>query len=79
MLHDLKIKPEYLEAIISGEKTFEIRKNDRDYKVKDTLHLFGFEDDFYSGETYLATVSYIFHGTGEYGLAKGYVILGLTR
>ncbi|MGF1723608.1 DUF3850 domain-containing protein [Photobacterium nomapromontoriensis] len=38
-MHDLKIKAEYLIAIIDGSKTFEIRKNDRDYKVGDRVRL----------------------------------------
>ena len=39
MTHDLKIWPEYFKAVVEGNKTFEIRKNDRDYKVGDTLNL----------------------------------------
>ncbi|KLV06899.1 DUF3850 domain-containing protein [Photobacterium ganghwense] len=38
-LHDLKIKTEYLTAILDGDKTFEIRKNDRDFKVGDRVRL----------------------------------------
>lgn len=37
--HDLKILPEHYENILSGDKTFEIRKNDRGYKVGDYLML----------------------------------------
>jgi len=35
--HDLKIYPEYWEDIVTGKKTFEVRKNDRDYQVGDLL------------------------------------------
>ncbi|ELB2078489.1 DUF3850 domain-containing protein [Vibrio parahaemolyticus] len=38
-VHQAKIKPEYLNAIIDGKKTFEIRKNDRDYRVGDWVRL----------------------------------------
>ena len=38
-IHVLKCWPQYYRAIESGEKTWEIRKNDRDYHVGDILHL----------------------------------------
>ncbi|MEI8630273.1 DUF3850 domain-containing protein [Vibrio sp. M60_M70] len=38
-VHQAKINPEYLNAIIDGKKTFEIRKNDRDYRVGDWVRL----------------------------------------
>lgn len=37
-LHELKIKDEYFNAIIESKKTFELRKNDRDYQVGDLIH-----------------------------------------
>ena len=37
-LHELKIKDEYYEDIISGTKKAELRKNDRDYQVGDLIH-----------------------------------------
>ena len=39
MTHVLKCWPEYYEAVIGGEKTFEVRKWDRPYRVGDTLLL----------------------------------------
>ena len=37
--HDLKIYPEFFSAVCTGVKRAELRKNDRDYIVGDTLHL----------------------------------------
>ena len=37
--HDLKIYPELFSAVCTGVKRAELRKNDRDYRVGDTLHL----------------------------------------
>ena len=39
MLHELKIEPLYLTQIIGGQKRFEIRKDDRGFKVGDHLRL----------------------------------------
>lgn len=39
MIHELKTWTEYFQAIVSGEKTFEIRENDRGFRVGDTLIL----------------------------------------
>jgi len=37
MTHALKCWPEYYKAIESGEKTFDLRKDDRPFKVGDTV------------------------------------------
>lgn len=39
MIHHLKIKQEYYEAVISGRKPFEIRNNDRNFHIGDLVHL----------------------------------------
>lgn len=39
MEHKLKILPEYFEAVKSGSKTFEVRKDDRGFQAGDTLFL----------------------------------------
>lgn len=39
MTHELKIWPAQFSAILAGEKTFEVRHDDRPYQVGDTLHL----------------------------------------
>ena len=37
--HELKIWPQWFDAVRIGSKTFEIRKNDRNYAVGDKLVL----------------------------------------
>ncbi len=37
--HVLKIEMHFLKAVLDGDKTFEIRKNDRDFRVNDTVEL----------------------------------------
>lgn len=37
MIHEIKIHEKYADRIITGEKTFEVRINDRDYQVGDLI------------------------------------------
>ncbi|WP_337090011.1 DUF3850 domain-containing protein [Leuconostoc pseudomesenteroides] len=46
-IHELKLDTEYFDDVKSGLKTFEIRKNDRDYQVGDLISLSRFEDGKY--------------------------------
>lgn len=39
MIHELKTWPEFFDAIDRGEKTFEVRRDDRGFQVGDTLAL----------------------------------------
>lgn len=76
--HELKIYPEFFSAVCTGVKRAELRKNDRDYRVGDTLHL-------------LETPRGSCHGTGEFINATithiadvgewmpGYVLLSIER
>ncbi|CAK1240828.1 DUF3850 domain-containing protein [Fructobacillus cardui] len=38
-IHELKLDEKYFDLVRNGTKTFEIRKNDRDYRVGDLLAL----------------------------------------
>lgn len=79
--HELKIAPEYFKAVVEGIKTFELRYNDRNFKVGDRLILKEYEQLFdmeyrYTGKEITKEVSYILEG-GQYGLAKNFVILAI--
>lgn len=75
MIHELKIKPEYFAAVVSGDKTFEIRNNaDRNFQVGDTLLLWEWNGGF-TGQTAERTVSYI----TDFEQKTGYVVLGLAN
>lgn len=39
MIHQLKTESQFFEASADGKKNFEVRKNDRDFKVGDLLAL----------------------------------------
>ena len=76
-IHELKILPEYYDAVRYGDKRFEIRKNDRDYHTGDILRLKEWDGKQYTGEELDAVVRYIYHGIDEYGLAEGYCIMSI--
>lgn len=75
--HDLKILPEYFEDVASGKKKFELRKNDRNYKVHDMFVLREWlPDKGYTGRDYINEIRYIMKDGQEYGLVEGYIIFG---
>ena len=73
--HDLKILPEYYLAVDNRIKTFEIRRNDRDYKVGDTLRLREYRDGQYTGRMLYRTISYIIDDPAY--CKDGFVVLGI--
>lgn len=70
--HELKIYPKYFEAILDGKKTFEIRKNNRNFHVGDNIVLREFDNIKYSGREIHATIKYMLDDT-FIGLEEGYV------
>lgn len=82
MEHKLKIKVEYAVDVLWRRKTFEIRKNDRNYKVGDTI-VFQVLDKDNTDVTKILdmpkyVISYIFNG-GEYGLDKDYCVFSIKE
>lgn len=77
--HRLKILPQYFEEVWDGKKTFELRKDDRNYAVGDTLALCEYKDGKFTGSEIQVTVTHILRNCKEYGLADGYCILSIKR
>lgn len=81
-VHELKTDPGVFQAAWDGLKTFEIRLNDRDFKVGDSLYLLETEHTgeemragaplVYTGRTLMKVVSHVLTG---YGLAPGWCCL----
>ncbi len=75
--HDLKIAPNYFQDIITGKKTFELRKNDRGYKAGDWLMLSPWHPATgYYGNVIIIPITYILENVP--GLEPDYVILALS-
>ena len=74
--HFLKIIKEYYEKIITGEKTFEIRNNDRKFLVGDRLQLDEWHQNDpipYSGRSCIVEVAYI----TDWNQRGDYVVMGI--
>lgn len=61
-------------------KTFELRKDDRDYELGDIIH-FVTEDgrEFGEDENNAYMITYILRNCKEYGLKDGYCILSIKK
>lgn len=75
--HLLKTWPPYFKAVLEGEKTFEIRKNDRDYGVGDELLLREWDPDTetYSGREVLVEVTYMSKAYQQ----RGFVVMAFKK
>ena len=78
MIHELKILPKYFDDIRYGKKRFELRRNDRDFKVGDYLALneFGIS---YTGRTELVKVVYILNTKDVMEASDEFVVMSIVR
>lgn len=86
MNHQLKTDPDVFDEVIAGTKCFEIRQNDRNYQVGDTLTLRKTKHSSlemqkgapmeYTGDFWTVDVIGIMHGP-VYGLKKGWCIMSI--
>jgi hypothetical protein len=85
--HELKCRWQYFDAILAGDKTFEVRKDDRAFQRGDILELtrtdFTGRIEYYPGTEspheipkIRLEITYVYNG-GAGGLQPGYVVLGL--
>jgi len=78
MIHELKTWKNFFDAILDGRKPFDVRKNDRDFKVGDII-IFREWNTIkvdYTGRECKRRVTYILFG---FGLMPDCVALGLEK
>ena len=80
MTHKIKLQKEFADSVLSGDKCFEIRKNDRGYQKGDMVQ-FQVMDGMYEAYnqplnkiTY--EITYVING---WGLENGYVVFGIRE
>jgi len=78
-VHDLKIEEKYFKEVLSGNKTFEIRKNDRDFRVGELVELSEviqpsiYNEPCYTGRVLFKEITYI----TDFNQKDGYVVFGI--
>jgi hypothetical protein len=76
--HTLKTWPAYFDAILDGRKTYEIRVNDRDYKVGDILLLQEWNPiaSRHTEREIRVLVTYMTEG-GDWGIPEGHCVMAV--
>lgn len=84
MVHKLKTVQPFFTEVKEGKKKFELRKNDRDFKVGDILILEEYDPEDkdepsqgYSGKLFAVRVDYILENYT--GVEAGYCVMGITK
>lgn len=78
IVHDVKCWPPFFRNVADGSKLFEVRKNDREYKVGDELFIREYNPETltYTGYNVPTIISYVLNG-GQFGIEPGYCVLSL--
>lgn len=75
--HELKTETEYYQAVNRGEKSFEVRKNDRGFKKYDMVTLVEVVQGVPTGRALNpAEITFILYG-GQYGIDPDYCVMQL--
>lgn len=80
--HELKVWPAYFQPISNGEKSFEVRRDDRGFQKGDVLWLREFNPDAFPRGEYTrnaatARIDWILTG-GQFGIEAGYVVMAIS-
>lgn len=80
MYHKLKTFKRFVERVISKEKTFEVRKNDRDFQKGDIADLIEIDDKTKeeTGRCVQVDIVYVLPG-GRWGIEENYCVLGIKE
>lgn len=80
-IHELKCLAPFYDAIVRGEKTFDVRKDDRAFQTGDTLNLQRVDatpGNYVHYPVLMCRVVYVLRG-GQFGIEPGYVVLGIRH
>jgi hypothetical protein len=76
--HDIKCIQPFFNYCCSGKKTFDLRKNDRNFKEGDTLILREFDEKtcYHTGRMKAFDITFVLNDEFE-GIEKGYCIMSI--
>lgn len=78
MTHEIKCFDIFFNKIITGEKSFEVRKNDRNYQVGDYIEIQEICGKKYTGRICIAKILYILHAESfPEAIMPGYAVLSI--
>lgn len=79
--HKLKCEIEYYQKVVSGDKNFELRLNDRDFKQGDQLILeeWDKQNQKYTGLSTSRIVLYMLENAEHFGLQKGFCLMSFIK
>ena len=74
-----KILEPFADAVYSGDKTFEVRKNDEGYQKGDVLRFKVMSSEYFTNPSHplndkMYEITYVLNG---WGIEAGYVVLGI--
>ncbi len=77
--HDLKIWPQFFNDVASGDKTFEVRVNDRAFQVGDTIHLREWDPQvkMYTGRACHVRIRYMMDSSAWYMIPNHLAIFSI--
>lgn len=79
-LHKLKLNIEFCDAVFSGEKTFEVRLNDRGYQTGDRIKFIPVDSDKNTVSHKIENREYkITYILNDWGIKNGYVVLAIKE
>jgi len=84
MIHELKILSSFVYPILNGDKTFEIRENDRGFQKGDRVQFKVVSDDWARNNSSVVRefehkvfdITYVISG---WGLKNGFVVFGISE
>lgn len=85
MNHELKTLPVFFKEILSGNKTAEMRRDDKCFQKGDIVTLREYDpkkhaltDCCYTGQEILVEITHVLHGE-EWGIKDGYAMLSFKK